>query len=365
MSSIELRQITKKFGDFVAVDDLSMEIWDKEFVALLGPSGSGKTTTMNMIAGIESPSSGSIWFDGTDVTSVSPRRRGVGFVFQNYAIFTHMSVFKNLAFGLEAHRVSKSEVQRRVNEMARLVGLSTQLDWRASSLSVNEMQRLALGRSAIVNPNIFLLDEPLSGLEAGFRVTMRAELRHLQRELRQTMVYVTHDQIEAMSMADRIAVMHLGKLKQYGPPLEVYNNPSNTFVAQFIGSPGMNLLNCRIMENAGEIALNFGEVGCIKVVDEGLLRLCRNARRSEVIYGIRPEHITLTRGCRAFDSVELSVKFTEKIGARTIVHLAGRDMELKVTKNGRSSIRVGENLGIVPYSGAHHLFDLQSGRVIR
>jgi multiple sugar transport system ATP-binding protein len=151
----------------------------------------------------------------------------------------------------------------------------------------------------------------------------------------------------------------------YGPPLEVYNNPSNTFVAQFIGSPGMNLLNCRIIENAGKIALNFGEVGSIKIVDEGLLRACRNARRSEVIYGIRPEHITLTRGCRAFDSIELSVKFTEKIGARTIVHLAGRDMELKVTVNGRSSIRVGENLGIVPYSGAHHLFDLQSGRVIR
>jgi multiple sugar transport system ATP-binding protein len=365
MSSIELRQITKKFGDFVAVRDLSIEIRHKEFVALLGPSGSGKTTTMNMIAGIETPTSGSIWFDGGDITQVSARRRGVGFVFQNYAIFTHMSVYRNLSFGLEVRRVAASEVERRVKEIARLVGLSNRLDWRASRLSMNEMQRLALGRSAIVNPNIFLLDEPLSNLEAGFRATMRTELKHLQRVLQQTMVYVTHDQLEAMSMADRIAVMNLGMLEQYETPLEVYNNPANTFVAQFIGSPGMNLVRCRITENASELALDFGNAGCFKVADQGLLMMCRNAPRPEVIYGIRPEHIAITRGCDSSQSFKLQVKLIEKIGARTIVHLADESLTLKVTENGRSSIRVTETVAILPHPGAHRLFDAQTGQAMR
>lgn len=241
MSSIELVGLTKRFGDLIAVKDLDLMIEDKEFVAILGPSGCGKTTTMNMIAGIEHPTAGQVLFDGVEVQNVSARRRGVGFVFQNYAIFTHISVYKNLSFGLEVTGVPAGEIERRVADMAKLVRLTHRLEWRSSRLNVNELQRLALGRSAILGPQIFLLDEPLSNLDAAFRAEMRTELKHLQHQLQQTMVYVTHDQLEAMSMADHIAIMDLGVLQQFGTPLEVYNKPANLFVANFMGSPSMNL----------------------------------------------------------------------------------------------------------------------------
>ena len=243
MAAIDLINLTKFFGSVKAVNDLTLTISDKEFVALLGPSGCGKTTTMNMISGIEQPTAGSICFNGVDVSHVPPGRRGIGFVFQNYAIFTHMTVRANLAFGLEIRREPSAEIARKVADMAALMRLSDKLDRAAGRLNVNEMQRLAIGRSAIVRPDIFLLDEPLSNLDAAFRAEMRTELKHLQREIKQTMIYVTHDQIEAMSMADRIAVINLGVLQQYASPIEIYNNPANLFVAKFIGSPSMNLLN--------------------------------------------------------------------------------------------------------------------------
>ena len=224
MASIELVNLTKKFGDLVAVNNLNLEIPDKKFVALLGPSGCGKTTTMNMIAGIEAPSEGSILFGGEDMRTIPANKRDVGFVFQNYAIFTHMTVRKNLEFGLRVRGVEKSEIARRVQNMADLMRLNDRIDWRTSKLSVNELQKVAIGRSAITEPEIFLLDEPLSNLDAAFRAFMRTELKHLQHEFQQTMVYVTHDQIEAMSLADRIAVMDLGLLQQYGTPNEVYNS---------------------------------------------------------------------------------------------------------------------------------------------
>ena len=239
MAAIDLINLTKFFGSVKAVNDLTLTISDKEFVALLGPSGCGKTTTMNMISGIEQPTAGSINFNGVDVSHVPPGRRGIGFVFQNYAIFTHMTVRANLAFGLEIRREPPAEIARKVADMAALMRLSDKLDRAAGRLNVNEMQRLAIGRSAIVHPDIFLLDEPLSNLDAAFRAEMRTELKHLQREIKQTMVYVTHDQIEAMSMADRIAVINLGVLQQYASPIEIYNNPANLFVAKFIGSPSM------------------------------------------------------------------------------------------------------------------------------
>ena len=278
MSSIELVGLTKRFGDLIAVNELDLKIDDKEFVAILGPSGCGKTTTMNMIAGIEQPTGGQIRFDGVEVQNVSARRRGVGFVFQNYAIFTHMSVYKNLSFGLEVTGVPADEIGRKVADMAELVRLSDQLEWSASRLNVNEMQRLALGRSAIMGPQIFLLDEPLSNLDAAFRAKMRTELKHLQHQLQQTMVYVTHDQLEAMSLADHIAIMDLGILQQYGTPLEVYNEPANLFVANFMGSPSMNLLPCRITEDGGEVSLDFGASGESTISSARAIRRRRRSR---------------------------------------------------------------------------------------
>ncbi len=365
MSSIELIGLTKRFGDLIAVNELNLTIKDKEFVAILGPSGCGKTTTMNMIAGIEQPASGQIQFDGVDVQNVPARRRGVGFVFQNYAIFTHMSVYKNLSFGLEVTGVPASEIKRRVADMAKLVRLSGRLEWQASRLNVNELQRLALGRSAILGPQIFLLDEPLSNLDAAFRAEMRTELKHLQHQLQQTMVYVTHDQLEAMSMADNIAIMDLGILQQFGSPLEVYNEPANLFVANFMGSPSMNLLPCRITEDGGDILLDFGATGRLMVEDESLLALCKKAPRQDLVYGVRPENVTLRRGENQSGGLSFGVNFVERIGARSIVHLGKADHELKVLEGNQSPTSVGETLDVVAHAGSSHLFDAQSGAAIR
>ena len=242
MSAIRLQSLVKKFGDFTALKTMDLTVEDGEFMALLGPSGCGKSTTMNMIAGMEEPTSGRILFGSRDMAGVPMGRRGVGFVFQNYAIFTHMTVRQNLAYGLKMRGAPKPELDRRVNAIAELLQLTPLLDRKADRLSVNILQRVAIGRSAIMEPAIFLLDEPLSNVDAAFRAVMRTELKQLQRQFRQTMVYVTHDQLEAMTMADRIAVMDHGVLQQVGTPLEVYNNPANVFVARFIGAPGMNLL---------------------------------------------------------------------------------------------------------------------------
>ena len=328
MSSISLNSLTKRFGDLIAVNALDLEIKDKEFVALLGPSGCGKTTTMNMITGIETPNAGAVRFDGRDVTRTPMGDRGVGFVFQNYAIFLHLSVYKNLAFGLDVAGLPRGEIDRRVAEMARLMRLPNQIDWPARRLSVNELQRVAIGRSAIVEPNIFLLDEPLSNLDAAFRAEMRTELKHFQNQLKQTMVYVTHDQLEAMSMADRIAVMDQGFLQQYGTPLEIYNHPINTFVARFIDAPSTNLMRCAIAENNGATVLNFGEAGAHALTgDDPLAERCRQAKSRDVWFGVRPEDVRLVPadGGGEHDGVRMTVTYIERIGPRSIVHLEAAD----------------------------------------
>lgn len=249
--------------------------------------------------------------------------------------------------------------------MAKLVRLTHRLEWRSSRLNVNELQRLALGRSAILGPQIFLLDEPLSNLDAAFRAEMRTELKHLQHQLQQTMVYVTHDQLEAMSMADHIAIMDLGVLQQFGTPLEVYNKPANLFVANFMGSPSMNLLPCRITDEGGEVVLDFGAGGRLMVEDESLLALCKKAARQDLVYGVRPENVTLRRGEKEGRGLSLGVNFVERIGARSIVHLGETDHEIKVLEGNQSPTKVGETLDAVAHAGASHLFDAQTGVAIR
>jgi multiple sugar transport system ATP-binding protein len=365
MAAIDLINLTKNFGQVKAVSDLTLTISDKEFVALLGPSGCGKTTTMNMISGIESPTDGRICFNGVDIGQVPPGRRGIGFVFQNYAIFTHMTVRENLAFGLEIRRKPSAEIGHKVRDMAALMRLSDKLDRVAARLNVNEMQRLAIGRSAISHPEIFLLDEPLSNLDAAFRAEMRTELKHLQREIKQTMVYVTHDQIEAMSMADRIAVINLGVLQQYAPPLEIYNNPVNLFVAKFIGSPSMNLLACRLVMDGLSTKLDFGQAGTIEVTDPKLLAQSRHAQKQDLVFGARPEHLELRRVDAGAASLQMTATFVERVGARTIVHLERGDHVIKVAeKNGYQAER-GDTLSVVITQGAPLLFDAESGRRLK
>jgi multiple sugar transport system ATP-binding protein len=362
MASIQLAALSKSFDQVQAVVGLDLLIQDKEFVALLGPSGCGKTTTMNMIAGIEQPSAGQILFDGRDVRSLPPKRRGVGFVFQNYAIFTHLTVYKNLAFGLEVRGLPKAEIDRRVRAMAGLMRLTERLDWPTAKLSVNELQKVAIGRSAITEPAIFLLDEPLSNLDAGFRAFMRTELKHLQHQFQQTMVYVTHDQIEAMSLADRIAVMNGGVLQQYGSPIEVYNQPCNTFVANFMGSPSMNLLPATIVTAGGDTSLDFGAAGSFPVDDPALTGRCSAARQKEVIFGARPEDIGLTT--EPSGGLRFRVGFVEPIGPRTIIHLEADGLKAKVSKEKRFPIEIGTMVGIIPPRGKCHLFDAANGAAI-
>jgi multiple sugar transport system ATP-binding protein len=361
MAAIDLVGVTKSFGATLAVQDLTLAIDDKEFVALLGPSGCGKSTTMNVISGIERPTSGEIRFDGHDVRDVEARRRGVGFVFQNYAIFTHMTVRDNLAFGLKVRREPRQAAAVKVAAMAQLMRLADKLDHSAGRLNVNELQRLAIGRAAILRPEIFLLDEPLSNLDAAFRTRMRTELKLLQREIRQTMVYVTHDQLEAMSMADRIAVMNHGRLQQYGTPTEIYNRPANVFVASFMGSPSANLLPCRVAGSGEAIALDFGAGGSLPVDDPGLRARCRAAGDARLVLGIRPEHARLQPPGMGAAGIDMTVALVERVGARTIVYLEAADLKMTVTEANGYPAAPGMRMRLVIPPGDTMLFDARSG----
>lgn len=361
MTAIHLENLEKSFGAFQALKTMDLKIVNGEFMALLGPSGCGKSTTMNMIAGMERPTGGRILFDGRDMIDVPMGKRGVGFVFQNYAIFTHMTVRENLAFGLKMRRIAASEIERRVKAMAEFLQLNDLLDKPSAKLSVNILQRLAIGRSAIVEPAIFLLDEPLSNVDAAFRAVMRTELKQLQRQFRQTMVYVTHDQLEAMTMADRIAVMDHGVLQQVGTPLEVYNNPANLFVANFIGAPGMNLIRGRVTETQDEIRVDLGQLGMSPALPQGLATALRRGRRADVWFGFRPEQVSIDR---QGGGISLPVLYVERIGARTTLHFGQERTLAKAVIDNGEGIEAGKMAPIALATDGVRLFDAETGLAI-
>jgi multiple sugar transport system ATP-binding protein len=357
MSAIHLQRLVKTYGDFTALKTMDLDVANGEFMALLGPSGCGKTTTMNMIAGMVEPTGGRILFGDRDMAGVPMGKRGVGFVFQNYAIFTHMTVRENLAYGPKMRGATKAELDRRVGAIAELLELSTLLDRRADRLSVNIMQRVAIGRSAIMEPAIFLLDEPLSNVDAAFRAVMRTELKHLQREFKQTMVYVTHDQLEAMTMADRIAVMDHGVLQQVGAPLEIYNDPANVFVARFIGAPGMNLLKGRPAAGDRGMVIDLGPLGGTPPLPPALAAAATRAT-GDVYYGFRPEQAALRKDGTG---IVMPVTFVERIGARTIVHLGEGETAVKAVCGNDVRVGIGEVVTIAPNAPSVRLFDAASG----
>jgi multiple sugar transport system ATP-binding protein len=361
MSAIRLENLVKRFGPFTALKTMDLTIEDGEFMALLGPSGCGKSTTMNMIAGMEQPSEGRILFGSRDMSGVPMGKRGVGFVFQNYAIFTHMTVRQNLDYGLRMTGRPRTEIARRTAAIAELLQLTDLLDRPAQGLSVNILQRVAIGRSAVMEPAIFLLDEPLSNVDAAFRAVMRTELKHLQRTFRQTMVYVTHDQLEAMTMADRIAVMDHGVLQQVGTPLAIYNDPANVFVARFIGSPGMNLVVGRPSETADGLAIDLGPLGLSPRLSPAQAAATR-AAGGAVLFGFRPEQVTLVEHGAG---LALPVSFVERIGARTIVHLGEADSSVKCVFENDVQPRLGEVLHFAPRQEAVRLFDAATGAALR
>lgn len=363
MTSIRMDKLTKQFGSVIAVKDLALEIPSGHFAALLGPSGCGKSTTMNMISGLEQPTRGDLYFDAERINNVPPGKRGVGFVFQNYAIFTHMSVHDNLAFGLKVRGENKATIEAEVRKVAKLLEIEPFLKMSTTQLSVNDLQKVALGRSIIVRPRIFLLDEPFSNLDAAFRAYMRTELKLIQREIGQTMIYVTHDQIEAMSMADHIAVMSRAELQQYGSPDDVYLHPRNLFVARFIGSPSMNLIygRFRVDDDAGYVEMKSG--ARIQLDGETRRRIERSGAQ-DVVLGMRPEHITTAAHPGEPLTLRAEVYAIEPLGAKTVMHCQLEGHLLQVLIKSSVPVNIGDQhiLSITP--ARLYLFDAHTEKAI-
>lgn len=344
MATIVLDKLTKTFGLQTAVKELNLEIPDKSFVAILGPSGCGKTTTMNMISGLLKPDSGNVYFDEKIMNDVPAGQRGVGFMFQNYAVFTHMNVFENIAFGLMIRKIGEEKIRQEVENYAKLMQIDHLLDMNASRLSVNDMQKTALARSMVTKPQIFLLDEPLSNLDAALRNVMRAELKKIQQELGQTSVYVTHDQVEAMSLADKIAVMNFAVLQQYDTPHNVYNKPANLFVAKFIGSPTMNFFKGTY--ESGQIKLfDFGGIP-VEISERHKKLIDEKLKHERVVLGIRPEHLKLVdnqpENCSTLKSKIVNY---EPLGSKTVVYLhpeGDSDLIIKSSMSSDYKSRIGD-----------------------
>jgi multiple sugar transport system ATP-binding protein len=355
MAVVNLRELCKSYGSAaLAVDHVSIEIGEGEFMVLLGPSGCGKTTTLRMIAGLESITSGTLLIDDRDVSRVAAKDRDIAMVFQSYALYPHMSVKENLAFGLRRRQVERAEIERRVKDVATTLGLTGLLDRRPHALSGGQRQRVALGRAIVRDPKVFLFDEPLSNLDAALRASTRQEIAGLHRRLKGTTIYVTHDQVEAMTLGDRICVMHDGKVAQVGPPLEVYHRPSSVFVARFLGSPPMNIVPARIehMDNSD------GAVVGNSVFDLGRRAACNGS----VLLGFRPEDVSILPPEGAPRAKVLAV---ELLGAETIVSAAldeGSAIAVRVPRD--LTARPGDMIGLRVAPDALHLFNPQTGTAI-
>jgi multiple sugar transport system ATP-binding protein len=320
MGNVRLENITKKFDDkTIAVNKVSIDIEDKEFVVLVGPSGCGKSTILRMIAGLEEISEGQIFIDNLLVNDVPPKDRDIAMVFQNYALYPHMTVSENLAFSLKIRKYSKSDIEQRIAQMAEILGIKTLLDRKPKALSGGQRQRVALGRAIVRRPKVFLFDEPLSNLDANLRVQMRTEISRLHRQLQTTMIYVTHDQIEAMSMGDRIVVMKDGFVQQIDTPLDIYNDPANKFVAGFIGSPTINFFDGKITDNR---AMQFEDTtrSLILTIPEQFHARVTAYLNKDLTLGIRPEHITAKPGGSLSQSIPVQVDVTEPVGNEIFVY---------------------------------------------
>jgi multiple sugar transport system ATP-binding protein len=363
LARVSLKNLTKRFGDVVAVSDLSLEVKDKEFLVLLGPSGCGKTTVLRCVAGLETPDEGEIYLADTLVNELHPKDRDVAMVFQSYALYPHMKVFENIAFPLKMHKVPKSEIERRVKRVAELLKITHLLDRKTRQLSGGEAQRVALGRAIVRDPMVFLMDEPLSNLDAKLRIYMRAELKRLQKDLGITTVYVTHDQVEAMTMADEVAIMNLGVLQQLGDAHEIFNRPANMFVAGFIGSPPMNLLDCTLTEKDGSCFLDAGTF-ILPIPDDICKIIKEKAIGSELILGVRPEDISLGKRRTPEKLIKAEVYVTEPLGSEVIVDLKVGDTLFKAKTNLDFTISLGEKVWIGFNKEKMHLFDKKTEKAI-
>ena len=368
MAEVILRDVWKIFdGDVVAAQDIDLEIADKEFMVLVGPSGCGKSTTLRMVAGLEEITRGTISIGGRVVNDVLPKDRDIAMVFQNYALYPHMTVFDNMAFGLKLRKYAKREIAERVNEAAEILGITPLLERKPKALSGGQRQRVAVGRAIVRRPAVFLFDEPLSNLDAKLRVQMRAEISRLHNRIQATMIYVTHDQVEAMTMGDRITVMKDGLIQQVDTPLSLYDRPDNRFVAGFIGSPAMNFLRGRLeREGAGDGLVFAGGANRLTLPAERAAALREHAGR-EVMLGIRPEHIygpAFGPDLPAGETLSAEVDVIEPMGNELFLYLKGGDGQLVARVDPRQQAHVGETLPVTLDLSKAHFFDAQSDAAI-
>jgi multiple sugar transport system ATP-binding protein len=350
MADVLLRDVRKRYRSAEVIHGVSLELRHREFIVFVGPSGCGKSTLLRMVAGLEPISDGEILIGGRRVNDTPPGERGVAMVFQNYALYPHMTAAENMAFGLRNIGTPRDEITSRVATAARTLQIEHLLERRPPDMSGGQRQRVAIGRAIVRRPDVFLFDEPLSNLDAALRVQMRVELVQLHQRLEATSIYVTHDQVEAMTMADRIVVLRDGRIEQVGTPLEIYRNPANTFVAGFIGTPKMNLIEARVASAAlGRVAVTL-PAGSVEVAAEG----GAVAAGAPVTFGVRPEHVRLAAGEGIFRG---QVKAVERLGRETLVHVTGPDgATLIATDTGDSPVRMGETVTLAIEPGAGRLF---------
>jgi len=363
MARISLRNVGKRYDDVVALAECNLEIADREFVVLVGPSGSGKTTLLRIIAGLEHMSAGDVWFDERRVNDVDVGDRDIAMVFQNYGLYPHMSVYDNMAFGLRRRKLAPADIDARVRRTAQLLDIAPLLARRPRQLSGGQRQRVALGRAIVRDPAVFLLDEPLSNLDAHLRVQMRAEILKVHRAVTATAVYVTHDQVEALTMGDRIVVMHQGRIQQVGTPAELYDNPVNRFVAGFIGTPAMGFIECSVERTGNEVALRAGDarVGLAPQRAQAL------DRASTVVVGVRPERLSLVDDASAHAdtlTVRGVVQVVEMLGSEQYVHVevpAGM-LTARVTRD--RPVKPEEIVTLRAAARHLHLFDAPTGAAL-
>ena len=352
MGNIAISNVTKKFDSTEVIHGINLKIYDGEFVVLVGPSGCGKTTLLRMIAGLESITDGNISIDDKIINNIKPKERDCAMVFQNYALYPHMKVAANMGFSLKIKKASKEEIDKKVKDVAKILEIEDYLERYPRQLSGGQRQRVAMGRAIVRNPKVFLFDEPLSNLDAKLRVQMRTQIKLLHARLKTTLVYVTHDQVEAMTMADKIVVMNEGLVEQTGAPLELYDKPVNIFVAGFIGSPSMNLLNASINSNS----INLGSAGSIPIT-----RKTTSENNLDIILGIRPSHMDISKNG---EGLKFQIDVIEPTGADSLVYGKINDTECCVQTSERLNLKSGEIIHILPNEDNLHFFDNQSNERI-
>ncbi len=365
MAQVGLRNIVKTFDKTPAVQGIDLDIADREFIVLVGPSGCGKSTTLRMIAGLEEATSGEIYIGDQLVNDVPPKDRDIAMVFQNYALYPHMTVYENMSFGLRLKKFPKPEIKERVEAAARILDITELLDRRPKQLSGGQRQRVAMGRAIVRNPKVFLFDEPLSNLDAKLRVQMRTEIKKIHQKVTTTTVYVTHDQVEAMTLADRVVIMNAGRIDQIGTPHEVYHSPKTQFVAGFIGSPTMNLLPCRLVQNGSGLTVRLSDWLSLPVPPSREVRY-RPRVGDQLSFGLRPEHITEARGevppgAAAF---EARLDVVEPMGMETMVYFVVDGTEVCGRVNPAAAGTVGEPMRLIADLNQMHLIDPRTEQVI-